>query len=205
MRQEDKNMESIVSELKEALTAHNVFEQADIKEAFSDLEEKVNKRSIFIKQIRNLFFLMIIFILITLAYTISLIDKSEALMVRVENLEYRDSLFNRFMEPDTATHTFTYRVREGEPVIYKELLSENDSIKKKYNDAKNREREYKIKLDLVKKNYPITFSEKDNYIKIHSNKIDSALMLLEYYRHKLSYDKDRQVWTILLDTNKEND
>ena len=110
------------------------------------------------------------------------------------NLKYSDSLFNIFMEPD-SNYTFSYRSRNGKPVSYKQLSAQLDSLSKL--NAR-----YRVQLELVLKNYPIELKQNGNKYTISSPKIDSALILLPYYRDLLKYVKDEHKWEIqILDRN----
>lgn len=55
-------------------------------------------------------------------------------------------------------------------------------------------------LKAIKTNYDIDYAssmEGDlRYVKVWGTKVDSALMLLPYFRHKLSYDSQKNVWII---------
>ena len=61
---------------------------------------------------------------------------------------------------------------------------------------------YRVQLELVLKNYPIELKQNGNKYTISSPKIDSALILLPYYRDLLKYVKDEHKWEIqILDRN----
>lgn len=60
----------------------------------------------------------------------------------------------------------------------------------------------KLKLELILKNYPILVMQDSNRYYIEAPKIDSALMLLPYYRDKLTYDTITKKWSIVY-THKE--
>ena len=55
----------------------------------------------------------------------------------------------------------------------------------------------KAKLDLVINRYPIFFRQDSNSVFISSPQIDSALMLLPYYRDNLEYDAENKTWSIV--------
>lgn len=52
------------------------------------------------------------------------------------------------------------------------------------------------KLELVQKKYPIKFSIKDDYISIESKQLDSSMILLQYFRDRITYDSKNNVWKI---------
>lgn len=55
-------------------------------------------------------------------------------------------------------------------------------------------------LSLIKRNYDIDYVSKMNgdlrTVKVFGEKVDSALLLLPYYRHKLSYDPKTKAWIV---------
>lgn len=55
----------------------------------------------------------------------------------------------------------------------------------------------KCKLDLVTKRYPITIKQDTNSVSVSAPKIDSALLLLPYYRENLKYDEKTKSWSII--------
>lgn len=60
----------------------------------------------------------------------------------------------------------------------------------------------KLKLELILKNYPITLRQDSTRIFLEAPKLDSAMMLLPYYRDKLTYDSITRTWSIVY-TRKE--
>ena len=54
----------------------------------------------------------------------------------------------------------------------------------------------KLKLELIMKNYPIYVGQDGNRYYVEARKIDSALMLLPYYRDKLTFDPEEKTWII---------
>lgn len=60
----------------------------------------------------------------------------------------------------------------------------------------------KLKLELILKNYPITLKQDSTRIILEAPKLDSAMMLLPYYRDKLTYDSITRTWSIVY-TRKE--
>lgn len=197
MRQKEDRLEDIVSELKETLKTIDQVQTNDlINGSITKLEDKIKKiRKI--EKVDTIFECVLFFIIaILMAFSYLVDDRNSALTEKIENLEYRDSLFYRFMEPDSISHMFTYRIKDGEPLTYKALMHENDSIEKLNNSIKNKETEYRIKLELVQRVYPIRITEKGNYYRVHSEEIDSALILLKYFRNRITYNSEKKVWII---------
>lgn len=83
---------------------------------------------------------------------------------------------------------------------YNTLVNEYNELAKKM-VAKSDTLEIRgMALDLIKRNYGIDYTSGLNgnmrYVHIQGNKVDSALMLLPYYRNKLSYDPQSKAWMI---------
>jgi hypothetical protein len=114
---------------------------------------------------------------------------------RISNLLWTDSIFNQIISveinPVSKSKSISLQHRNGKIVKYNELSSEVDSLNHEL-------RILKSKLSLIQSNYSIIFKETNNGISIHADKIDSALLLLPYYRDKLSYDSQKKSWTITL-------
>ena len=55
-------------------------------------------------------------------------------------------------------------------------------------------------LNLIKRNYGIDYTSNKNgdmrTVHVQGDKVDSALILLPYYRHKLSYDPKSNAWIV---------
>jgi hypothetical protein len=113
----------------------------------------------------------------------------------MSNLLWTDSIFNQIISveinPVSKSNSISLQYRNGKIVKYNELSSEVDSLNQEL-------RILKSKLSLIQSNYSIIFKETNNGISIHADKIDSALLLLPYYRDKLSYDSQKKSWTITL-------
>lgn len=84
---------------------------------------------------------------------------------------------------------------------YKEQLREAhaqiDSLERLCAQYQYENRVQKAKLDLITDRYPIIVRQDTNSVVVKSPTIDSALMLLPYYRDNLKYDADKKVWTII--------
>ncbi|MDR2907276.1 MAG: hypothetical protein LBU91_04730 [Bacteroidales bacterium] len=137
-------------------------------------------------------------------YRNDIIEK-QGIIIRLQST---DSLFNQIMETklnDGETHrTYFYLSRDGEVVSYNELSTENntlvfekDSLLRKYNEIKFQMNLLEDILDFIGKKYEIVVTKIDERkTLIEAHKIDSALMLLPYYRNKLEYDSIDRVWII---------
>ncbi len=84
---------------------------------------------------------------------------------------------------------------------YKEQLRkvkfEKDSVAQLYSDINDKYEIVKLKYELICKYYPITVGQDGNRYYLDAPKIDSALLLLPYYRDKLSYDSVNKNWSIV--------
>jgi hypothetical protein len=114
-------------------------------------------------------------------------------------LQWSDSLLSQIMnvEHDSLGNSKVvfYRSNRGKIITYNELYKENTNLKNEVYSLRS-------KLDLVQENYEITFKETDKYISINAEKIDSALLLLPYYRNKLRYDQETKTWIITFSKNE---
>jgi hypothetical protein len=114
---------------------------------------------------------------------------------KMSNLMWTDSIFNQIIfveiDPISKSRSISLHYRNGKVVKYNELSSEVDTLNQEL-------RVLKSKLNLIQLNYNIMFKETNNGISIHADKIDSALLLLPYYRDKLLYDPQKKSWIITL-------
>lgn len=92
-------------------------------------------------------------------------------------------------------------------VKIQKLVDDYNGLVHDYNELV---KSYRVKVDsltiqstalkAIKTNYDIDYAssmEGDvRYVKVWGTKVDSALMLLPYFRQKLSYDSKKNVWII---------
>lgn len=120
----------------------------------------------------------------------------------INNLQWSDSLFAKFMDLSydsvNGNRTIYYKSINGKPLTYSDLTRENDSLKKELFNLKNRNHYNELKLSLAKRNYDISFKETDSYITIMAPRLDSALLLLPYYKNKIQYDTNKKMWNVTL-------
>ncbi|RGT50917.1 hypothetical protein [Bacteroides intestinalis] len=118
----------------------------------------------------------------------------------INRLQWSDSLFTKFMslsyDSINEHRTLHFLSRNGKEITYPDLMKENDSLLIELTNIKNENRLNIQKLSMAKNNYGINFKETSKYITIFAPRLDSALLLLPYYKEKIHYDKDRDVWTI---------
>lgn len=271
MKHENKEqtLESIITELQEAINCYDIVSnKTDIDRIILNLEKRVQLRKKAKTGLSTLAILFIITFGFSLLFNIMQLERTSALEVKISNLEYRDSLFNVIMEPDSnhsfsyyiqngqpitykqlstendfllqrlneakaqrehykslqlhyatsleainsnleyrdslfhtfmeldSNNTFSYRIRNGQPITYKQLSCERDSLARKLKECLILNNSYRIQLDLVLKNYPIELKQNGDEYSVSAPKIDSALILLPYYRDVLKYDKHNQEWQI---------
>jgi len=114
--------------------------------------------------------------------------------------QWSDSLFNQIMEvkinPNDHSRSIFYREKNGKIITYKELGEEIDTLSRKNINLNLENDILKQKLNVIQKYYNITFKETDKSIIIEALKLDSALMLLPYYRNKIEYNPENNSWLI---------
>ncbi len=127
-----------------------------------------------------------------------------------ENSEYRDLIMLLERQVDSLHYideaskkilwrkggSINYFVRNGKPITYEELAAEKDSLLEIVAGLKYDLSVSDKKLDLVTRVLPIKIVSKDNYIHVESPQIDSALILLPYYRDRIKLDPEKGVWII---------
>lgn len=97
--------------------------------------------------------------------------------------------------------------------MYYELEDDYSSLQHKYNNLvedwnnnKNQKEAQKIALSLIEKSFGITYESKIDsnniYVKLHSEKADSAFLLYPYFKNRLNKTKEG-TWTIEVDINRK--
>lgn len=90
----------------------------------------------------------------------------------------------------------SYYTRNGAPVSYNEIAHQKDSIRRLLVSKCNECSVLQTKLDLIRRRYPIDITENDSVISVRSATLDSAVMLLPYYRDMLRLADDGKTWII---------
>jgi len=184
-RKRDNYQNDMISALREALSSFC----DDDKEKFSALVDKLdNSISEAKKKLSNLFLILLVIIVGLLFFIFLLLDRNKTVESRLNYLEQRESLLVQFMAPD-STDNISYYSENDIPITYHHLFHENDSLRKMSDTLK-------IYMDLVKKNYPISFHHDSNFFYVSSPKIDSALMLLNMYHDKIQYNPYEKTWSV---------
>lgn len=195
MKNNEQTIKAIVSELKDELRVTDLAKNDRVQETMDKLEQKIEIHEKTKRGLANLWLLLLIIFAVFITGNFLLLDRNDALESKLELLEYRDSLFKKFMEVDSNSF-ITYRTINGRPVTYHQLEKEKDSLEEKSSNIEKLKEHYRIQLELVTRNYPISFQEKGNVYTIYAPQIDSALQLLPVYRDMIKYDAKNQVWTI---------
>lgn len=192
-------------ELKQE-TAESTNERID---SYVDI---IDSLTTFFKGFKRL--VLILTSLITLLLIILIISQFYAPKVINFNNEINDlkndSLVREILEikeikknDSITTTTYNYLVRGEKVVTYSVLSKENDSLNQKLtkkNEAihniENKVSILQSKLDLVTNYYNIKFKESKKQISFESKQLDSAMILLDYYRDKMIYDPVTDKWNI---------
>lgn len=188
-----ESLESLVIQLKNGIAANISDEQ--MNELVAKFEQKVESQKKANRGLNNLLLVLLIVFGAICTGWIMVLERNDVLEQKITNMEYRDSLFNQIMQPDSNS-TIVYRVRNNIPVTYHQLANEADSLLHVTHDLEYTKETYRIKVGLITRNYPISFTERNGVISIHSSEIDSALLLLPVYRDKIKYDTKRKAWCV---------
>ena len=194
-------------------------ELVDLKE--NPTEQSTEKIDTLLKNLQNLGpiilglyrFLFILIIIVLCFGSYLFYDKVFDSKVARFNEDIRnmrnDSLVRAILEikefdpSDSSMNSYTYLIRNKKAVTYSMLMNERDSFEK-LTIEKNKlidsissiSSSQSQNLDLIMKNYPITFKHLNGYTYAESKQIDSALMILNHFRSKLHYDSTKKWWTI---------
>ncbi len=290
-------LQSAVEDLKSVIN-QSPAQKEHISISLLELEKKAKEVDIKNKKLSSLIETLVVLLLLSSAFCFLMIDRNSVLQNKVDNMEFRDSLFHMIMGSDSSG-VITYRVRDNKPLTYNQLASEHDSLRRSVNQYVYRDsllssiigikkdegsiRYYTIndktvtyedfvkenfefrdlvlllerqvdslryidevskkilwrkggsinylvrngnpityeelaaerdslseiisglrsalsvseqKIDLVTRELPIKIVTKDNYIYVESPQIDSALVLLPYYRDRIKLDSEKGVWII---------
>lgn len=191
----EQTIKAIVSELRENLNATDLAKNDKVQKTLDKLERRIEIHEKAKDRLSNLWLIILIIFAVSITGNILLFDRNDALESKMELQEYKDSLFEKLMEPDSNSFV-TYRTINGKPVTYHQLEKEKDSLEKTNSNIENLKEHYRIQLGLVTRNYPISFQKRGNVYMIYAPQIDSALQLLPVYRDMIEYDAKSQVWSV---------
>lgn len=139
---------------------------------------------------------------------------------KISDLQWEHSMLNKLISveinPKDKSKSVSYLSREGKALTYGDLIdmykdqeAENNNLKKesvdKYNELiieinslRSDSLLFEQKIRIIKEKYGIEAVEENGYIFVKGLEVDSALMLLPYYRDKLKYNTEKKSWTITL-------
>ena len=195
---ENRKMDDIINDLRKASTEGEGKER--IEDLLSEVEAKVESWRKADKGIRNIIMLLIVLLGLGFFFILMMNDRVDILQQEVNDkrstirsLQWSDSLLNRFMNItyDSATQkTYIHYAMRGDSILtYKQLTLESDSLRRKLSEAN-------AKVELAENAYDIRYRDLGDKIRIEAPRLDSALLLLKYYRSKLEYDPQEKVWRI---------
>ena len=185
-----------------------------------ELIKAIKQRNNEIKKIDKIFGNFLLLCICVLGFSalgnFLLLDRNDQMERELASSNWKDSLFNAIMEPD-SNMTVTYGVHgDGRVVSYHQLEKQKDSISRKYEDEKLKNRinqdshvdrekfekllfekeKLKDRIDVIKSTYHIQIIEEKDGYRLVSPVIDSALVLLPYYRNMLKYNNKDHCWSI---------
>lgn len=189
-----RTLKDIVNDLKLTVQGNSTNVQKS-QDLITELDNEISNIQMSKRLLGRTTIIAIVIIAFGLWGLTLLYDRNEALNSKIESLEYRDSLFKTFMEPDSTSY-ITYRIKNGKPVTYRQLSHESDSLQNKYNDIVQLKEHYRIQLGLITRNYPILLKKEGDVYSVYAPKLDSALYLLPVYRDKIRFDKRTNSWIV---------
>lgn len=209
----EQSLQSMIDEL-----SINIKEDG-LGEKYSELLHNIKEKEHEMKKANKGFLNMLILVFGTFIASIVgnflLLDRNDQVELELDNLKWRDSLFNAIMEPD-SDKSVTYRINNGKIVTYHQLEQQNDSFLKKYHEEKNKNQitqdsyvsrdKYeetifqneilKGRINFITSVYHIKIVEEKDGYRLVSPEIDSALLLLPHYRNMLKRNSKDHSWTI---------
>ena len=212
-KKDNRSLTSLIDELETSINATgDSFNQELIKA----IKQRNNENKKLDKTFSNFLLLCICVLGFSALGNFLLLDRNDQMERELASSNWKDSLFNAIMEPD-SNMTVTYRVHgDGRVVTYHQLEKQKDSISRKYEDEKLKNRinqdtyvdremfekllfekeQLKDRIDVIKSTYHIQIIEEKDGYRLVSPVIDSALVLLPYYRNMLKYNNKDHCWSI---------
>ena len=212
-KKDNRSLTSLIDELEISINATGDSLNQELIKA---IKQRNNEN----KKVDKIFSNFLLFCICVLGLSalgnILLLDRNDQMERELASSNWKDSLFNAIMEPD-SNMTVTYGVHgDGRVVTYHQLEKQKDSISRKYEDEKIKKQiseishvtreEYndilienerlKDRLNFIKSIYHIRIVENKNSYHLVSPEIDSALLLLPHYRNMLKYNNKDHSWSI---------
>lgn len=200
-----KDSNSSPIQLLDRLKTDFLPEDPSRRQAYQDIVERLdNIYTVNRKAWNGLLYLCLIFagLMLTAVFYLNVqIDaktrSNEALEIRVKDLESADSLHTSFLGSGKTDTMMPYRIGpDGTPITYTDLLNGIDSLRLRIDELKRENSLSQIKLELIQSNYDIEIIQRKDMIYVKAPQIDSALMLLDTYRSKLTYDPKTDSWYV---------
>lgn len=212
-KKDNRSLTSLIDELETSINATgDTFNQELIKA----IKQRNNENKKVDKTFSNFLLLCICVLGFSALGNFLLLDRNDQMERELASSNWKDSLFNAIMEPD-SNMVVTYGVHSDEMVVtYHQLEKQKDSISRKYEDEKIKKqiseishvtrKEYndiliendrlKDRINFIKSVYHIRVVENKNSYHLVSPEIDSALLLLPHYRNMLKYNSENHCWSI---------
>lgn len=195
MKENNKNIYTSLEDLKKIISEGVSEDTSKANTLISEVEKQVKMSAKERKGLYNLLLILIASLIFLISFALYQKDENQIQAERISSLERTDSIYNTFMQPHDGS--ISYRIDgEGNPVSYRDLMAQSDSLQNRIWDIERKLYDYEFELKFIKDSYPITVRRRGNTCTIDAARIDSALMLLDVYRDKISYDKENNCWII---------
>ena len=195
MKENDKNIYTSLEALKKMISEGGSNDTPKVTTLISEIDKQAKMIAKERKGLYNLLLILIASLIFLASYALNQQDENHIQSERISSLERIDSIYNTFMQPHDGS--ISYRVDgEGNPVSYKKLMTESDSLQNRIWEIERKLYDCEFELKFIKDNYPIKVKRNGNTYTIDAAKIDSALMILDVYRDKISFDKENNCWII---------
>lgn len=212
-KKDNRSLTSLIDELE---TSINATGDSVNQELIKEIKQRNNEKKKVDKTFSNFLLFCICVLVFSALGNFLLLDRNDQMEREFASSNWKDSLFNAIMEPD-SNMTVTYGVHgDGRVVTYHQLEKQKDSISRKYEDEKLKNRinqdthvdremfekllleneKLKDRIDVIKSTYHIQIIEEKDGYRLVSPVIDSALVLLPYYRNMLKYNNKDHSWSI---------
>lgn len=195
MKENNKNIYTSLEDLKKIISEGVPEDTSKVNTLISEIEKQVKMSAKERKGLYNLLLILVASLIFIISFALNQRDENQIQAERIISLERTDSIYNTFMQPHNGS--ISYRIDgEGNPVSYRDLMAQSDSLQNRIWDIERKLYDYEFELKFIKDTYPIAVRRKGNTYTIDAARIDSALMLLDIYRDKISFDKENNCWII---------
>lgn len=174
---------------------------ADEGKDFATLAEETNKRAMELEAILakdradNKFaaiaFTLTILFVLAFAFITNMYNDN-----LLEDVTQKKEIITKYEQAVRHDTIRTYVDQYGNEITMQSLLDDNMKLMKRISELKSENSMQDILLNDIKTLYGITIVEDKSSYYIEGKKVDSALMLLPYYRDRLSYDSVKKQWIV---------